>query len=110
MVLMVEPPILSINTPLSPCTRTSDRLGSTVATMPLLTIGIIALVLLLCVGLFVIGTRMMEYDHGFVYFAYGMLALLVLVTVYLAYAVPSVATMAPSRPAVTEQETNLLQE
>ncbi|OGL74335.1 hypothetical protein A3E39_04710 [Candidatus Uhrbacteria bacterium RIFCSPHIGHO2_12_FULL_60_25] len=78
--------------------------------MSWITIGIVALVLLLCVGLFVLGMQMFEYEKGFVVFAYGMLALLVLVAVYLAYAVPSVAKLTPNQPIVTEQETNLLQE
>lgn len=78
--------------------------------MSWITIGIIVLVSLLCVGLFVVWMQMFEYEKGFVTFAYGMLVLLVLVAAYLAYAVPSVAKLTPNQPVVTEQETNLLQE
>lgn len=78
--------------------------------MSWITISIIALVIFLCVGLFVIGMRISEYEKGFVYFAYGMLTLLVLIAAYLAYAVPSVAKLTPNQPVVTEQETNVLQE
>jgi hypothetical protein len=59
--------------------------------MVILTFIIIGGVLLLVAGLYVVAGYMSEVENGFVYFAWGMVALLICVAVYLSYAVPSFA-------------------
>jgi hypothetical protein len=96
--------------------------------MVIMTLIIIGAVLLLAAGLYFIAGYFMEMEHGFVYFAWGMIALLVCVAAYLTYAVPSFAvntkpavsspttspapTGASTAPAASHQDTeiNLLQE
>jgi uncharacterized membrane protein YukC len=88
--------------------------------MVIMTFTVISVILLLTVGLFVIGSIIWEVEKGFVYFAWGMIALLICVAAYLTYAVPSFANntkpAASAAPATaqsnTQQDTviNLLQE
>ncbi|HWQ99637.1 MAG TPA: hypothetical protein VN397_02195 [Candidatus Methylomirabilis sp.] len=78
--------------------------------MNVVTVVILVVIALLCVGMFVVGTKLFEYDKGFTWFAYGMLALLAAFAVYLAFAVPSVAKLSgvDRAPVVTQEATNLL--
>lgn len=82
--------------------------------MSFLTVSIIVAVLgIVLYGLWIAGRELTEYEDLFVYAAAGLLLLIVGTAVYLAFAVPTIATkdLVPgSEGAVRKDTSNLLQE